>query len=102
MILPTNNYIKIEAKKALSKSLKNIQINNIFKTIFFGLSLGSVLLLMTIGLAITFGVVGVINMAHGELIMIGAYCTYVVQQLIPNNLSISILYLFQWPFYLQD
>ncbi len=86
----TNNYIKIEAKKALSKSLKNIQINNIFKTIFFGLSLGSVLLLAAIGLAITFGVVGVINMAHGELIMIGAYCTYVVQQLIPNNLSISI------------
>jgi len=48
-------------------------------------------LLAAIGLAITFGVIGVINMAHGELIMIGAYCTYVVQQIIPNNSSLSIL-----------
>ena len=80
-----------EANKSLSLSLKNIKFNNIIKTLFFGLSLGSVLLLAAIGLAITFGVVGVINMAHGELIMIGAYCTYVVQQIIPNNSSISIL-----------
>ena len=48
-------------------------------------------MLAAIGLAITFGVVGVINMAHGELIMIGAYCTYVVQQIIPNNTSLSII-----------
>ena len=80
-----------EAKKALNLSLKNVKINNIIKTIFFGLSLGSVLLLAAIGLAITFGVVGVINMAHGELIMLGAYCTYVVQQIIPNNSSASII-----------
>jgi urea transport system permease protein len=50
-------------------------------TIFEGLSLGSVLLLAAIGLAITFGVMGVINMAHGEMIMLGAYATFVVQQL---------------------
>ena len=49
------------------------------QTLFFGLSLGSVLVLIAIGLAITFGVMGVINMAHGELMMLGAYTTYVVQ-----------------------
>ena len=43
---------------------------------WYGLSLGSVLLLAAIGLAITFGVMGVINMAHGEMVMIGAYTTY--------------------------
>ncbi|WP_256977279.1 urea ABC transporter permease subunit UrtB [Bordetella genomosp. 10] len=47
--------------------------------VFYGLSLGSVLLLAALGLAITFGLMGVINMAHGELIMIGAYATYTVQ-----------------------
>ncbi|TCT05718.1 urea ABC transporter permease subunit UrtB [Paralcaligenes ureilyticus] len=49
--------------------------------LFYGLSLGSVLLLAALGLAITFGLMGVINMAHGELLMIGAYVTYVVQWL---------------------
>ena len=53
------------------------------ETLFFGLSLGSVLVLVAIGLAITFGVMGVINMAHGELMMLGAYTTYVVQALMP-------------------
>ena len=57
---------------------------------FFGLSLGSVLLLAAIGLAITFGVMGVINMAHGELIMLGAYTTFVVQQLMPNYIDYSL------------
>lgn len=60
------------------------------ETIFFGLSLGSVLLLAAIGLAITFGVMGVINMAHGELIMLGAYTTYVVQMLMPNSIEYSL------------
>ena len=49
---------------------------------WYGLSLGSVLLLAAIGLAITFGVMGVINMAHGEMVMLGAYVTFAVQQLI--------------------
>ena len=49
---------------------------------WYGLSLGSVLLLAAIGLAITFGVMGVINMAHGEMVMIGAYVTFVVQEVI--------------------
>jgi len=50
------------------------------QNVYYGLSLGSVLLLAAIGLAITFGVMGVINMAHGEMVMLGAYTTYVVQQ----------------------
>jgi len=61
------------------------------ETLFFGLSLGSVLVLVAIGLAITFGVMGVINMAHGELMMIGAYTTYVVQTQMPNSIGLSIL-----------
>lgn len=60
------------------------------ETVFFGLSLGSVLLLAAIGLAITFGVMGVINMAHGELIMLGAYTTYVVQLLMPDHIEYSL------------
>ena len=59
--------------------------------VFFGLSLGSVLLLAAIGLSITFGVMGVINMAHGELLMLGAYTTYVVQLLMPNHLNWSLV-----------
>jgi urea transport system permease protein len=61
------------------------------QTLFFGLSLGSVLVLIAIGLAITFGVMGVINMAHGELMMLGAYTTWVVQQVMPGYIGISIL-----------
>jgi urea transport system permease protein len=61
------------------------------ETLFFGLSLGSVLVLAAIGLAITFGVMGVINMAHGELIMIGAYTTYLVQLAMPNLVDWSLL-----------
>ena len=61
------------------------------ETLFFGLSLGSVLVLVAIGLAITFGVMGVINMAHGELMMLGAYTTYVVQLAMPNHIGASIL-----------
>jgi urea transport system permease protein len=61
------------------------------ETLFFGLSLGSVLVLAAIGLAITFGVMGVINMAHGELMMLGAYTTYVVQLLMPNHIGASVI-----------
>ena len=55
------------------------------QNIVYGLSLGSVLLLAAIGLAITFGVMGVINMAHGEMVMLGAYVTFVVQEWIRVN-----------------
>lgn len=61
------------------------------ETLFFGLSLGSVLVLVAIGLAITFGVMGVINMAHGELMMLGAYTTYVVQLWMPGHIGASVV-----------
>jgi urea transport system permease protein len=61
------------------------------QTLFFGLSVGSVLVLVAIGLAVTFGVMGVINMAHGELMMLGAYTTYVVQLAMPRYIGASIL-----------
>jgi urea transport system permease protein len=54
--------------------------------VFTGISLGSILLLAALGLAITYGLMGVINMAHGELIMIGAYATYMVQGLFRSYL----------------
>ncbi|WP_244448509.1 urea ABC transporter permease subunit UrtB [Bosea sp. LC85] len=63
----------IEGKLALWRAAQNL---------WYGLSLGSVLLLAAIGLAITFGVMGVINMAHGEMVMLGAYTTFVVQEVI--------------------
>ena len=82
------------ARDAALQSLKKIEQRvsryKMFETLFFGLSLGSVLVLAAIGLSITFGVMGVINMAHGELIMLGAYTTYVVQLLLPNSLDYSI------------
>ncbi|CAM3991679.1 urea ABC transporter permease subunit UrtB [Arcobacter cloacae] len=82
-------------KIAVSKALKQIETSKTFysfiETAFFGLSQGSVLLLAAIGLAITFGVMKVINMAHGELIMIGAYTTYTIQQLMPNLIEYSII-----------
>ena len=82
-------------RKAVETALKRIDARTAryqtADTLFFGLSLGSVLLLAAIGLAITFGVMGVINMAHGELIMLGAYTTFVVQQVFPQGHEWSLL-----------
>ncbi len=83
--------VRKAAIKALDRINERLKINSIIETTFFGLSLGSVLLLAAIGLAITFGVMGVINMAHGELIMIGAYTTYLVQSVMPNYTDLSLL-----------
>ncbi len=75
--------------KAASDAIGAIQTRlaewDAVQNLWYGLSLGSVLLLAAIGLAITFGVMGVINMAHGEMVMLGAYVTYVVQEIIRNN-----------------
>jgi urea transport system permease protein len=82
--------VRLAAKKAIAHMEGQFEFYAFLEKIFFGLSLGSVLLLAAIGLAITFGVMGVINMAHGELIMIGAYTTYVVQLLMPENIAMSL------------
>ena len=84
-----------EILKLAKESLASIETNRSFYSFleqaFFGLSMGSVLLLAAIGLAVTFGVMKVINMAHGELIMIGAYTTYALQQIMPNLIEYSII-----------
>ncbi|MGD9660486.1 MAG: urea ABC transporter permease subunit UrtB [Porticoccaceae bacterium] len=79
------------AEKALESLTTRKSFYELVQNLFFGVSLGSVLLLTAVGLAITFGVMGVINMAHGEMIMIGAYATYTVQLLMPNMIGTSIL-----------
>jgi urea transport system permease protein len=87
----TDTRIRESALAALKGIDTSIGYYDKVETLFFGLSLGSVLLLAAIGLAITFGVMGVINMAHGELIMLGAYTTYVVQMWLPNLIEYSVL-----------
>jgi urea transport system permease protein len=79
-----------DVKAALQKSLREVEAalawGDRIGAIFSGISLGSILLLVALGLAITYGLMGVINMAHGELMMIGAYATYVVQGLFQKYL----------------
>jgi len=70
------------AAAAIGAIQNRLAVWNAVQNAWYGLSLGSVLLLAAIGLAITFGVMGVINMAHGEMVMIGAYVTFVVQEVI--------------------
>jgi urea transport system permease protein len=82
--------VRLKAQKTVETIDSRIEMFKTVETIFFGLSFGSVLILAAIGLAITFGVMGVINMAHGELIMLGAYTTYVIQLLMPNHIGMSI------------
>jgi urea transport system permease protein len=70
------------ANDAIASIQNGLAVWSTVQNAWYGLSLGSVLLLAAIGLAITFGVMGVINMAHGEMVMIGAYTTFVVQEVI--------------------
>lgn len=88
--LENNSKIIALAEKSLEKINSRLKLMGFIENLFFGVSLGSVLLLAAIGLAITFGVMGVINMAHGEMIMLGAYTTFAVQQLFPNWIGASI------------
>ncbi|MDX1695049.1 MAG: urea ABC transporter permease subunit UrtB [Ketobacteraceae bacterium] len=78
------------AEAGLKKYERKANFYKLVENLFFGLSAGSVLLLAAVGLAITFGVMGVINMAHGEMIMIGAYTTYVIQLIMPNYIEYSL------------
>jgi urea transport system permease protein len=85
-----------DVKSALRSSLREVETalawGDRLGAIFSGISLGSILLLVALGLAITYGLMGVINMAHGELMMIGAYATYVVQVLFQKYLPAA----FDW------
>jgi urea transport system permease protein len=100
-----------EVKQAAAKATQSIRnylsVVNFFGTIFHGVSLGSILLVSALGLAITFGLMGVINMAHGEMIAVGAYTTYVVENVFRDGLPLSPLgirialpglHLSGWPF----
>jgi len=73
--------VRIALQQALSSVRSRLAWGERLAVVFTGISLGSVLLLVALGLAITYGLMGVINMAHGELMMIGAYATYLVQNL---------------------
>ena len=86
-----NPVLAAAAKEALAKIEQKLKWNHAAETLYFGLSLGSVLVLAAIGLAITFGVMGVINMAHGELIMLGAYTTWGMQQLLPGQPGLALV-----------
>lgn len=83
--------LKTELLNTLDAIESQASFYGFIENVFFGLSLGSVLLLAAIGLAITFGVMGVINMAHGEMIMLGAYTTYVIQLAFPSIIEYSLL-----------
>jgi urea transport system permease protein len=86
-----NEEVKAAARKAVADIELRRRLNGAIEMAYFGLGLGAVLALCAIGLAITFGVMGVINMAHGEMMMLGAYATFVVQQSFPNALEYSLL-----------
>jgi urea transport system permease protein len=77
--------VRDAAAAAIDSVRRRLALVEAAQNVFSGLSLGSVLLLAAIGLAITFGVMGVINMAHGEMVMLGAYTTFVVQSLLREH-----------------
>ncbi len=77
----TDARVRTAAETSLAQVKRKLLIGDLLGQAFSGLSLGSILLLAALGLAITFGLLGVINMAHGEMLMLGAYSTYCVQLL---------------------
>jgi urea transport system permease protein len=87
-----------EVKLAMSEAIRSIesylQLRNLLGYLFNGLSLASVLLIMSIGLAVTFGLMGIINMAHGEMLMLGSYTAYVLQELFIARLPQYLDYYF--------
>ncbi len=92
-----NPGLSAEVDAAVAAIDRRLSLRRAAETLFQGLSLGSVLLLAALGLAVTFGVMGVINMAHGEMVMLGAYTAVVVQEalrgvpwLLPWSLPLSV------------
>jgi urea transport system permease protein len=84
--------LKVAVDAAVDRINASLALWQAGQNVWYGVSLGSVLLLAAIGLAITFGVMGVINMAHGEMVMLGAYTTFVVQEIIRSQAP----WLFDW------
>ncbi|HDS1735373.1 urea ABC transporter permease subunit UrtB [Pseudomonas sp. BP8] len=82
--------VRTAAETSLAQVKRKLLIGELLGQAFSGLSLGSILLLAALGLAITFGLLGVINMAHGEMLMLGAYSTYMVQVLLQRYLPGAI------------
>ncbi|MBA4740509.1 MAG: urea ABC transporter permease subunit UrtB [Burkholderiales bacterium] len=87
--------VRVAIESAVASIDRKLTFIDYFGRLFSGLSLGSILLLAAMGLAITYGLLGVINLAHGEMLMIGAYATYVTQQLfvayLPNHFDFYVL-----------
>jgi len=85
---------KPDVAKAADAALNAIEqhksVVNFFGTLFRGLSAGSILLVVALGLAITFGLMGVINMAHGEMITVGAYATYITQNVFRTGMNFTL------------
>ncbi len=96
ILMSVSSSIDADLRPNLDKAIAGLEgelaLWDMAQNIWYGLSLGSVLLLAAIGLAITFGVMGIINMAHGEMVMLGAYSTFVVQQIVRSNAP----HLFDW------
>ncbi len=89
--IPTRSGCREGRGQAAVKSIEGyLSVVNFFGTIFRGLSLGSILLVVALGLAITFGLMGIINMAHGEMIAIGAYTCFVVENVFRTGCPLSI------------
>ncbi len=88
-LLPQESDARV--KQALTGAIRHIEsflrIRNVVAYLFSGVSLGAVLLIMSLGLAVTFGLMGIINMAHGEMLMIGSYAAYVVQNFFAAHLA---------------
>jgi len=87
--------VRVAIESAVAAIDRKLTFIDYFGRLFSGLSLGSILLLAAMGLAITYGLLGVINLAHGEMMMIGAYATYLTQQLfvsyLPNYFDLYVL-----------
>ncbi len=84
--------VRLAALKSVKSIDRRLMLIDYFGRFFSGLSLGSILLLVALGLAITYGLLGVINLAHGEMLMIGAYATYVTQTIFVNHFPAALDY----------
>jgi urea transport system permease protein len=87
-----------QVQRAITEALRDIerylQLRNLIGYLFNGVSLASVLLIMSLGLAITFGLMGIINMAHGEMLMLGSYTAYVLQEIFTSHFPNYLDYYF--------